>query len=602
MPQMRAERDELDSDNASEGHPHITTKLFSKTKYDAIAGTDDDQLASLPSGEAKFLSLERHLSLGDLIAVGISGTVGSGIFVLSGLVANQYAGPGAVASWLISGFTALLSACCYAELSGRIPLAGGAYAYNYVAMGEIFAVMTAACLSIEYIAAAAAVSRSWGDKCVLWLTEELTEGRWILDYLDVHSSFNPLAFMLSVATVIMLLCGVKESKAVTNFFTGLKIIVVSVMVFGALRYVQPSNWTPFAPYGVSGIVRGATGTFFGYLGYDQVTALAGEAKNAKRNLPLALMCVIVFVMTLYSAASLFLTGMQPYQDISPVSAFPDAFRSVGANIVSEFISLGEIATLPIVVLVTIMAQPRLQYAMAVDGLLPSIFREIDDQGNLRKGTLISGGIMTLVSAIVPFEHLNDMISCAVLLILALTDTSVVLLWHEGTPSMPNLPFHLMLLFHCLSLIAGMVITNSANSFMGNLVATLSVCAGAFTCFAVFKWCPRAEVFGGSRPHYHEEDLRKEEGYFTTPFVPFLPCVAIFVNWYLIVQLDLLGTILLVSCLTVSIVYYFSYGGHHSVGNSGGWDTSNEQVDSIELEDSTAAGDSLKCGHGSLPTT
>jgi amino acid transporter len=109
-------------------------------------------------------ALERHLTLLDLVAIGVGGTIGSGLFVLAGLVAHEYAGPAATLSWLVSGMAALLSGCCYAELASRIPIAGSAYAYSYVAMGEFPAVIAAACLTLEYIAAAAAVARSWGDK------------------------------------------------------------------------------------------------------------------------------------------------------------------------------------------------------------------------------------------------------------------------------------------------------------------------------------------------------------------------------------------------------------------------------------------------------
>ena len=257
LPDLRAELGDGPSEDDDSGGSNkgVPRKNSSRIHYDAIPTDENshDVLTRQSSGVSN--TLERHLTLGDLIALGIGSTVGSGIFVLAGLVANQYAGPATVVSWLISGFTALLSACCYAELSGRIPLAGGAYAYNYVAMGELCAVLTAACLSIEYVAAAAAVSRSWGDKCVLWLTEELPDTPW-LNSFDIHASFNPLALVLSTATVGLLLCGVKESKAATNWFTGLKVVVVTVMVFGALCYVKPSNWTPFAPYGVGGIVRG----------------------------------------------------------------------------------------------------------------------------------------------------------------------------------------------------------------------------------------------------------------------------------------------------------------------------------------------------------
>ena len=176
--------------------------------------------------------------------------------MLAGLAAHDFAGPAAVVSWLISGIMALLSGCCYAELSGRIPLPGGAFAYNYVAMGELVAVVMATCLSIEYIAVSAAVSRSWGDKCVLWLKEESNESGWVGEYLDFKSTFSPLALILSTTISVLLLLGIKESKTAAKILSVLKLIVVSVMVFGALYYVKPSNWTPFSPFGFGGILRG----------------------------------------------------------------------------------------------------------------------------------------------------------------------------------------------------------------------------------------------------------------------------------------------------------------------------------------------------------
>lgn len=206
--------------------------------------------------------LERHLSLFDLIAIGVGGTIGSGLFVLAGLVAHEYAGPATIISWCLSGFAACLSGCCYAELSGRIPLAGSAYAYAYVGMGEVFAFIAAACLSLEYICAAAAVSRSWGDKMVEYLGETLPNSHWIHAWLvpggESGVTYNPLAFVIAAAVVGLLLCGVKESKRVANFFTMFKVALVVFMVGVALCYTKPSNWIPFAPYGVSGVIRGGT--------------------------------------------------------------------------------------------------------------------------------------------------------------------------------------------------------------------------------------------------------------------------------------------------------------------------------------------------------
>ena len=258
LPQILAERDELcDVNDGGQNTNRVksTSRLHSRCSYDAIPDTGDDILRG-PPAEERTTTLERHLSLADLVAVGFGGTIGSGLFVLAGLAAHEYAGPATVVSWLISGITALLSGCCFAELSGRIPLPGGAYAYNYVAMGELVAVVTATCLSIEYIAAAAAVSRSWGDKCVLWLKEESNDTVWVDEYLDFKSTFNPLALLLSASICVLLLSGIKESKTATNILTVLKLIVVSVMVFGALYYVKPSNWTPFSPFGFGGILRG----------------------------------------------------------------------------------------------------------------------------------------------------------------------------------------------------------------------------------------------------------------------------------------------------------------------------------------------------------
>lgn len=210
-------------------------------------------------------SMERHLTLLDLVAIGVGGTVGSGLFVLAGLVSHQYAGPSAILSWAISGGVALLSGSCYAELSGRIPLLGGCYAFCFVALGEWPAFLAATCLSLDYIAASAAVSRSWGDKCGLWLIQESGQGgnHWWNEYGTV----SPLAFCISSATVTLLLMGIKESKKATNFFTITKVCLVIFMIVTGSMYVKPSNWSPFVPkaFGVAGMFRGATGTFFGYV-------------------------------------------------------------------------------------------------------------------------------------------------------------------------------------------------------------------------------------------------------------------------------------------------------------------------------------------------
>lgn len=270
--------------------------------------------------------------------------------------------------------------------------------------------------------------------------------------------------------------------------------------------------------------------------------------------------------------------MLPYDQISPVSGFPDGFRTLGAHLAAQITALGEIVTLPIVILVTICAQPRLQYAMAVDGLLPSLFEDIDADGNMFTGTCIAGGIMTIVATFVPFEHLNDMISCAVLCALSLTDTSVVMLWHEpaNDPDSP-LTCHLMMIFHAAALVGSLSLSHWSDAPLGQLLTAACAVVMVATCWCVWRYCPRTTMFGGRRKHYHEQDLVKEKGYFQTPLVPWLPCLAIAINWYLISQLQVLGIAMLLGFLLLSVVYYFAYAQYHSVGNTQGWNN-----DEIEL--------------------
>jgi APA family basic amino acid/polyamine antiporter len=528
-----------------------------------------------PLGDKNKNIIERHLTLFDLVAIGLGGTIGSGLFVLCGLVSHQYAGPATAISWAIAGFAAMLSGCCYAEVSARIPLAGSAYAYSYVAMGELPAVLAAACLSLEYAAAAAAVARSWGDKCVLYIIEEFGDQHWIHSYLNSDGIVSPLAFVISSVTVILLLNGVKESKQVTNFFTVLKCGLVLFMVVVGFYYAQPTNWVPFLPvqFGVAGIFRGATGTFFGFLGFDQVCGMGSEVINPKRDLPLSIMITLIGVTTLYIVATFVLTGMQPWEDISSTSGFPAAFYAIDAGIAGQITALGEILTLPIVVLITIMAQPRLQYAMSVDGMLPPWFQELDQDGNLWNSTAVAGVLLILTATLVPFAHLNDMVSCAVLCAMSMADSSLILLWHEPVSDPDSdLAERLMLSFHIAAIVTSFAFTRLLDSWFGTALAyAAGGCMIALAC-CIYFWCPKSDIFGGksSRHVYHKDQVRTDEGYFRTPFLPFLPCLAIFVNWFLIAQLEFIGLIGLIFYLGLAVLYYFAYAAHHSVGNTTGW--------------------------------
>lgn len=366
--------------------------------------------------------LHRHLSLFDLVCIGVGATIGSGFFVLIGLIAHTSAGPAVFLSWGIAGIAASASGLCYAELGGRFPDAGSSYLYAKETMGELASVIAAACLTLEYTGSASAVARSWGDKVVEYIRSKNSES-FLISILDPGLGINPCAFVVSLGSVLLLLEGVKESKSVTNFFSTLKVALVTFIVIMSLTLAKTENLKPLIPpeFGVPGILRGATSSFFGYIGFDELCCLSGEAKDPTKNIPRAIILTLIIVTTIYITASIGLAGMVPYEEISSSSGFPNGFRYAGYGWAAEITAvshsclsivlkraiplcisncyivnqLGELAVLPIVVLVTIMAQPRLCYAMSVDGLLPPIFTKMDRSGNLRGGTLIAGIVMVV---------------------------------------------------------------------------------------------------------------------------------------------------------------------------------------------------------------
>jgi APA family basic amino acid/polyamine antiporter len=589
-------------DTFSENNPSMPTSPWIRKPLHTVQHKESDERTRLinpsqsshsyqniePGGAVettKKSTLERHLSLLDLVSIGIGGTVGSGLFVLCGLVAHDYAGPSSAISWALSGLAACVSGCCYAEMASRVPAAGSAYAYCFVSMGELPAVLAATCLTLEYVMAASAVARSWADKVVLYLSQEVQQGHWVNKYLDLDP-ISPLAFIITLASTLLLMNGVKESKAVTNFFTFTKCAIVAFMVIAGFFFLDTTNYKPFIPpgYGVAGVLRGSTATFFGYLGYDEVCCLAGEALNPKRNLPLAIMITLGSVTVLYIIATFSLTGMQSYDDISSVSGFPAAFQNVGAAWAAQISAWGELITLPVVVPLTIIGQPRLQYALAQDGLLPAFFADVDSGGNLFKGTVVAGALMVLTATCVPFDHLNDMISAAVLMALSMTDTALILLWHESPDDSPLLAESLMMVFHLAALVACIAFTHFAHTYVGAMISCTAPLIMIVSMMGLYWWCPKSDIFGGHR-NRPKGYIRFDEGYFRTPFVPFWPCAGILINYYLTSQLEIIGLVGFLLVLLLATLYYCIHGVHHSVGNNGGWGPETDDMNgkSVELK-------------------
>ena len=529
------------------------------------AATDPHLVASVDGEAGAQTHLARHLTLFDLICIGVGATIGSGVFVLCGLVAHSYAGPATFLSWGIACMAATLSGLCYAELAGRFPAAGSSYAYSFIALGELPAVLAGSCMTLEYVFSASAVARSCGDKVVEYAKANMDpdSNHPILNFLEPGGGVNPFAFIISTVAIGLHLRGARESKGVTNVFSLLKVSLVIFMTAVGYSLLQPANLTPVVPqeFGISGVFRGASTLFFGYIGYDEICCVAGEAINPSRNLPRAVIASLVTVTILYMVAAVALTGMVPYEEISETSPFPDGFRYRGVEWASHLSAIGELVTLPLVVLVSIMAQPRLQYAMAHDGLLPAIFASLDSKGNLWWGTLISGVVMIIIATFVPFTYLNDLISAGILIAFSMTDASVILLRHKSPENKPLYLEKLLGAFNVLAIISGILVSYCADTFEGQCFSALFGLLLLAVGFELQKVCARSPS--------SESTPADKEG-FKTPMVPLLPLLGMAVNWYLIAHLATFSLILLAIYLVITFAIYFLYSSRHSVANTTGW--------------------------------
>eukprot|EP00904_Undaria_pinnatifida_P013419 jgi/Undpi1/9207/HiC_scaffold_26.g11665.m1 len=491
------------------------------------------------NGEA----LVRHLTLLDLVVIGVAGTLGTGIFAMVGLIGHDYAGPAGMLSWVLAGIGCIFSGLSYAELSSIIPSQGGAYAYAFVALGELPAAITAWCLTLEFGVSGASVARAWADKVLEWVMMRGDSGtrRVFVTVLDPFPGLgiSPVAAGLQALCVFVLLKGVTVGKRITTVLTALKVAVCAFIIVAGLALFEGDNMVPFAPMGVAGIARGSAVAFYGYLGFDEVCLLAGEAINPRKNVPLSMAYTLAIVGASYVLSALALAGMVAAD--TPVGAsFVLAFATRGWRRASKFVAIGELVSLPVVVLASFMVQPRLISVLSSDGLLPKSLSVMDEQGVLRKATLVSGAAMVVTAGVAPFAVLADFVSAGVLMCFAITNSCAVIVRRSDLdPPRPGPCRPLVLLFNGLCLLAGLMVklavsaagavegtVTAANvvAFASAVVAALAALAAGVVILAVNAWCPEpSSPLGGLQA-------------FRTPFSPWVPAVGVVVSWFLFAQL------------------------------------------------------------------
>ncbi|MBI5468572.1 MAG: amino acid permease [Deltaproteobacteria bacterium] len=412
--------------------------------------------------------LNRVLTPTGLVALGIGGIIGAGIFVLTGHAAAEYAGPGIVLSFIFSGIACVFAGLCYAELASMIPIAGSAYTYSYATLGELVAWVIGWDLILEYLFGASTVAVGWSGYVVSFLRDYGIE---IPAYLAnaplMHDSSGwhttgalvnfPAVFIVALVTALLVI-GIRESARFNNAIVVLKLAVLLLFIGFGAYYITPSNWTPFVPpntgefghFGWSGVLRGAGVVFFAYIGFDAVSTAAQEAKNPQKDMPVGILGSLVICTILYIFVSLVLTGIVKYEFLNAPDPIAVGINAVGKGMLwlKSFVKIGAIAGLSSVILVLLLGQSRVFFTMAADGLLPERFSVVHRRFKTPyKTTITAGAAAMVIAGLFPIGLLGELVSIGTLLAFAIVCVGVIVLRYRHpelhrpfkTPLVPLVP-------------------------------------------------------------------------------------------------------------------------------------------------------------------
>ncbi|EDK97467.1 solute carrier family 7 (cationic amino acid transporter, y+ system), member 4, isoform CRA_a, partial [Mus musculus] len=329
-------------------------------------------------------SLRRCLSTLDLTLLGVGGMVGSGLYVLTGTVAKDMAGPAVLLSFLVAAVASLLAALCYAEFGARVPRTGSAYLFTYVSMGEIWAFLIGWNVLLEYLIGGAAVARAWSgylDAIFNHSIRNFTEshlGVWQVPFLAHYPDFLAAGILLVASAFVS--CGARVSSWLNHTFSAISLIVILFIIVLGFILARPHNWSAeeggFAPFGFSGILAGTATCFYAFVGFDVIAASSEEAKNPRWAVPMAIAISLSLAAGAYILVSTVLTLMVPWHSLDPDSALADAFYRRGYSWAGFIVAVGSICAMNTVLLSNLFSLPRIVYAMAADGLFFQVFARV----------------------------------------------------------------------------------------------------------------------------------------------------------------------------------------------------------------------------------
>jgi APA family basic amino acid/polyamine antiporter len=427
--------------------------------------------------------LKRSLGPFNLIAMGIGAIIGAGIFVLSGQAAAEFAGPAIVYSFILVAIACVFVALCYAEFASLIPIAGSAYSYAYVTMGEFIAWIIGWSLTLEYLFSASTIAVGWSGYFVSLLSDfgisvPSAIAKTPLSYdastgwVATGSIINLPAMLIVICMGVLISVGIKMAAAFNTFLGILKIGVILLFIACGIIYVNVDNWQPFIPentgvfgqFGWSGILRGAGVVFFAFIGFDAVSTLAQEAKDPQKNMPIGMLGSLGISAIVYIAVALVLTGIVSYTMLNVPDPIAVAVNALGDNFKwLRFVTkIAIMAGLTTGVLVMLLGQSRIFYIMSHDGLLPKVFGKIHEKFSTPfLSTMIITAVGALVAGIFPVGILGQLVSIGTLFPFAIVCFGVLVLRYKQpllhrpfkTPFVPWIP--LIGTFSCITLMVSL---------------------------------------------------------------------------------------------------------------------------------------------------
>ncbi|GAB4408975.1 MAG: hypothetical protein OHK0053_35780 [Microscillaceae bacterium] len=553
-------------------------------------------MAELRQQEKEGGQLHKNLQLRDLVSLGIAAIVGAGIFSTIGN-ASFNGGPAVVFLFIFTAIACLFSALCYAEFASTIPISGSAYTYAYTTFGELMAWVLGWALVMEYAIGNIAVAISWSDYFTgllsglgLKIPDYLT-----MDYLSAYRGFQeasakmaagvalndlPIhiqeahrawqtapslsgsfklvadfpALLITVAITALVYVGIKESKNAGNVMVVIKLAVVLLVILVGAFYVKPENWSPFAPNGVTGVLKGVSAVFFAYIGFDAISTTAEECKNPQRDLPRAMIYALIICTVLYILIALILTGMVNYKDLAVGDPLAHVFAETNLNFMAGIVAMSAIVAITSVFLVFQIGQPRILMTMSRDGLLPRAFAKIHPRFKTPYIATIATGLLVAIPALfLNLTEVTDLTSIGTLFAFAIVSGGVLLLennpTYEGAARRFRVPY-----------------VNSQWIVPGLLLVLLALlyAYNRENMWAFFSFQDTGEGFWGS--FFHRIPLwffvifcLIISYYCLTKKLSLIPVMGLLTNFYLMTELGIHNWIGFGLWMLVGLGIYFSFG-------------------------------------------